>query len=163
MPGGLAKLDRAALDFLLAQLAPEQPVPVRSAAADVLSKAKLPPDQLVALAGAVKAAGPLEVDRLIDAYAQSTDETVGLSLVAALTESPGRSGDSTAAGPLPSLPTCCQSAGDGRGEAGMSGGATGEKRRQDGLFQDRRGGGGRHVIPRMRPLRRKMWKIWNRS
>jgi putative heme-binding domain-containing protein len=91
VPGGLAKLDRAALDFLLAQLAPEQPVPVRSAAADVLSKAKLPPDQLVALAGAVKAAGPLEVDRLIDAFAQSTDETVGLSLVAALAESPGRS------------------------------------------------------------------------
>src|SRR5262249_38062806 len=38
-----------------------------------------------------KAAGPLELDRLLDAFASSTDERVGKSLVAALMASPARS------------------------------------------------------------------------
>src|SRR5262249_40571839 len=65
VPGGLPSADAAALDFLRTQLDPGQPVSTRTLAADVLAKAKLTPDQLVALADPVKAAGPLELDRVL--------------------------------------------------------------------------------------------------
>ena len=72
-----SQVEPALFAFLLAQLDPEQPVAARSAAADVLSRARLDPDQLVALADALKTAGPLEVDRLLTAFEQSTDERSG--------------------------------------------------------------------------------------
>ena len=56
---------------------------MRSTAAEVLAKAKLTSEQLGTLAAALKAAGPMEVDRLLEAFAQSTDEQVGLALLAA--------------------------------------------------------------------------------
>ena len=60
---------------------------MRSAAADVLARAKLDPAQLGSLADALKTAGPLEVDRLLTAFEQSTDEALGLKLVKVLGES----------------------------------------------------------------------------
>ncbi|HTK75279.1 MAG TPA: PVC-type heme-binding CxxCH protein [Gemmataceae bacterium] len=90
VPGALAGLEPATFDFLRSQLAPEQPVATRSAAADVLSRAKLSREQLLALAECVKNAGPLEIDRLLDAFAASTDSAVGHSLIAAMKASPGR-------------------------------------------------------------------------
>jgi putative membrane-bound dehydrogenase-like protein len=91
VPGGLAPVESPLFDFLRTQLQPEKPVSHRSAAADVLSRAKLNTEQLLALAESLKSAGPMEVDRLLEAFAHATDEKVGLALVAALKASPVRS------------------------------------------------------------------------
>src|SRR5262249_48081835 len=91
VPGGLPEVPPSTFDFLRGQLDPEQAAATRTLAADVLAKAKLTPDQLVTLTESVKAAGPLELDRLLDAFASSTDERVGKSLIAALMASPARS------------------------------------------------------------------------
>lgn len=92
VPGGPGKLEPATFAFVRAQLAPDQSVGVRTAAADVLSRARLSTEQLLALTEAVKTAGPAEVDRLLDPFAQSADEKVGQALVAALQATPARSG-----------------------------------------------------------------------
>jgi len=86
-PGGLPKVDAATFDFLRAQLDPENPIAVRTGAADILARATLTPEQLLALTETVKAAGPLEVDRLLTAFEQTTDDTIGTKLVAALKQS----------------------------------------------------------------------------
>lgn len=91
MPGGLPKVESPLFAFLLAQLGPDQSVAMRTEAADVLSKARLKADQLVELTGSLKSAGPVEVDRLLDAFAQTGDEKVGHPLIAALKASPARS------------------------------------------------------------------------
>jgi putative membrane-bound dehydrogenase-like protein len=91
VPGGLPEVSSALLTFLLAQLDREQPVAVRTAAADVLARAKLTSEQLLALTEALKNIGPLEVERLLDAFVQSTDEKLGRTLIAALQGSPVRS------------------------------------------------------------------------
>jgi putative heme-binding domain-containing protein len=65
---------------------------MRSTAAGVLAKAKLTPEQLLALTETLKAAGPLEVPKLLGAYEKATDETLGLKLVAALKQSSGVAG-----------------------------------------------------------------------
>ncbi|HWG46730.1 MAG TPA: PVC-type heme-binding CxxCH protein [Gemmataceae bacterium] len=91
VPGGLAKLEPALFAFLRSHLDSEQPVIVRTSAAEVLAKAKLDAGQLVTLTESLKTAGPLEVNRLLDAFAQSTDEKVGQTLVAVLKASPARS------------------------------------------------------------------------
>ncbi len=91
IPGTFAKLDASLFEFLRAQLGPDQPVAARAAVADVLSRAKLDSVQLVALADSFKAVGPMELDRLLDPFAHSADEKVGVNLVAALTTAPARS------------------------------------------------------------------------
>ncbi len=91
VPGGLAQVDAPIFAFLRAQLEADQPAAHRSAAADVLARAKLSSDQLLALTEALKTIGPMEVDRLLEAFAQSTDEAVGRHLLAALKASPARS------------------------------------------------------------------------
>ena len=67
-----AQVDAGAL------LVPARPARSRAAgfgshgtAADVLSRAKLTPSQLDALADSLKSAGPLEVDRLLTAFEQT--------------------------------------------------------------------------------------------
>jgi putative membrane-bound dehydrogenase-like protein len=81
---GLADVPPRRFEFLRDQLRPDRSVAARTTAADVLSKAKLSKEQLLSLCDAVKAAGPLEVERLLDACAQSTDEAVGSALISAL-------------------------------------------------------------------------------
>ncbi len=90
LPGGLAakETDDKLFDFLLTQLAPEFPVVQRGTAAEVFSMAKLSPAQLTRLTEQFQSAGPLEVDRLLAAFEQSTDEKVGQQLVAALKMAP---------------------------------------------------------------------------
>ena len=61
----------------------------RSSAASVLTRAKLKEDQLLSLADTLKSAGPLEMMKLLAAFEHSTNEAVGLKLVAALKESKG--------------------------------------------------------------------------
>ncbi|MDB5308161.1 MAG: Cytochrome c [Gemmataceae bacterium] len=60
--------------------------PVRAAAADLLTRAALTPESLVALAAAIRTANPVEVGKLLPAFARSADEKVGLALVAALSD-----------------------------------------------------------------------------
>src|SRR5262249_47716384 len=69
----------------------EQPVTTRGLAAEVVSHARLKPNQLTALAEAVKGVGPMEVHPLLEAFGQSADEEVGRHLVAALKEAPALS------------------------------------------------------------------------
>lgn len=91
VPGNLASLTTESFALLRAHLDRDQPVALRNAAADVLGRSKLTAEQLAALAEALKTTGPLELDRLLDAFAQSTDDRVGQSLLAALKASPLRS------------------------------------------------------------------------
>ena len=91
VPGGLVAIPPSLFTFLRARLDPEEPVVNRGLAADVLSRAKLSSEQLVGLAESVKVVGPMELDRLLEAFAQSSDERVGLLLVSALRASPARS------------------------------------------------------------------------
>ncbi len=91
IPGGLASLSPSQFDFLRTHLDREQPVAVRSPAAEVLSKARLTSEQLVKLTQSLKVTGPLEIDRLLDAFAASADEKVGSALLAALNEPTVRS------------------------------------------------------------------------
>ena len=87
VPGGLSQVEPAVFSFLLGQLDREQPAAARTTAADVLARARLTATQLDSLADALKIAGPLEVDRLLTAFEQSTDEALGLKLVKSLGES----------------------------------------------------------------------------
>ncbi len=90
LPGGPGKVEPDLFNFLRAHIGADQPVVNRSAAADVLARAKLTQEQLLALSESLKTVGPLEADHILDAFAQSTDEKVGQSLVAALKASPAR-------------------------------------------------------------------------
>jgi putative heme-binding domain-containing protein len=91
VPGGLVKVEPPLFAFLGTQLGGDQAVAARSAAVDVLSRAKLTSEQLLALTESLKTIGPMEVDRLLEAFAQSADEKVGGGLIAALKASPVRS------------------------------------------------------------------------
>ena len=88
VPGGLAEVDRGLFEFLRGRLSPDLPIATRAAAAEVLSTAALGEDQLTTLVGDVKAAGPLEVDRLLAAFGQTSNEAIGLALLSALEQSP---------------------------------------------------------------------------
>jgi putative membrane-bound dehydrogenase-like protein len=91
VPGGLKTVPSSLFDFLRSHLDAEQPVAVRAAAAEVLAKAALDTEQLAALTEALKNVGPMEMDRLLDAFAASTDDKVGQGLLFALKASPARS------------------------------------------------------------------------
>jgi putative membrane-bound dehydrogenase-like protein len=92
VPGGLAGLKPELFAYLRDRLDQELPVVTRSLAADVLSRARLTAEQLIALAAALKTTSPMEVNRLLPAFGQSSDEKVGLALVAALNGPAVRSG-----------------------------------------------------------------------
>jgi putative heme-binding domain-containing protein len=91
IPNGPGELEPAAFEFLRNHLDGQQPVSIRSTAADVLSRARLTTDQLLAVAYSLKTVGPLEADRLLEAFDRSTEQLVGLGLVGALKVSPARS------------------------------------------------------------------------
>jgi putative membrane-bound dehydrogenase-like protein len=87
VPGGLSNPDPSLFAFLLSKLDREQPVANRTTAADVMARAKLTSEQLLRVADALRAVGPVEVDRVLGAFEQSTDEALGLKVVGALDES----------------------------------------------------------------------------
>jgi putative heme-binding domain-containing protein len=90
VPGGLSKVSAAQFKLLLGRLGPDQPVAERALAATVLAKAKLDAGQFLALAETYRTLGPMEADRLLEAFSRSTDEKVGKAFLAALKESPAR-------------------------------------------------------------------------
>jgi putative heme-binding domain-containing protein len=84
--GGLTEVK----DDVFQSLRIELPCPiseVRTQAAEIVAKAKFTNEQLLALADDFKRLGPLEADQVLKAFAQSTDDEVGLRLIAALRES----------------------------------------------------------------------------
>jgi putative heme-binding domain-containing protein len=84
VPGGLNVVPPATFGLLLGQLKLDAIASSRAAAVEVLSKAKLTAEQLTTVSSKLAAVGPLEVDRLLTAFEQSTDAEVGLRLLAAL-------------------------------------------------------------------------------
>lgn len=91
VPGGPGSLDGSLFQELIAAVHREQSVAPRAGAADVLSKASLTADQLVGLTAAIKSAGPMELDRLLEPFARSAEDRVGVALLDALQNSPVRS------------------------------------------------------------------------
>jgi putative membrane-bound dehydrogenase-like protein len=87
VPGGLIKPDQKIFALLIEQLDRDRPVAARTTAADVLARARLAPEQLARLIDVLRSAGPVEVDRLLGAFEQSTDEAIGLKLVDTLAAS----------------------------------------------------------------------------
>jgi putative heme-binding domain-containing protein len=91
VPGGASDVGPGLFAFVTEQLDPNQPVIVRSTAADVIAKAKLAREQLLALADRLKSTGPLEVDRVLAAFGNTTEDEIGLKVVEALKQSIARS------------------------------------------------------------------------
>jgi len=86
MPDG-STLGMPEFDFLRANLAADGDPAMRTTAADTLARAKLDPAQLTALTENLKAAGPLELNKLCGAFDSGGDDTLGRSFLAALRES----------------------------------------------------------------------------
>jgi putative membrane-bound dehydrogenase-like protein len=91
MPNGLPSVEPGLLKFICANVDPSKPVLVRNAAAASLARAKLTDEQFVSIAETLKTAGPLETPKLLGAFEHSTNEAIGLALLAALRESKSRS------------------------------------------------------------------------
>ncbi len=88
----LSAVDAPLFDFLTAHLDGKQPMLVRAAAANVLAKAKLSPEQQLALADTMKSAGPLEAPKLLPAFERGATEALGLRLAESLKDSAGLPG-----------------------------------------------------------------------
>jgi putative membrane-bound dehydrogenase-like protein len=86
LPGNAVASDTSTFDFLRTGLSPENSIAERSAAASVLAKTRPNESQLLTLADDLKSAGPIELPKLLSAFARATNESVGLALVRALKE-----------------------------------------------------------------------------
>jgi putative membrane-bound dehydrogenase-like protein len=82
--GGLPQVSDPQFELLVAALSAENAVPVRSAAADGISRAHLSAAQLERLCGAIESSTPLELNRLLAPFSRSTDEQVGDRLLSSL-------------------------------------------------------------------------------
>jgi putative heme-binding domain-containing protein len=84
-PGGQA-LTADALRYLVRKFDRDEEPADRATAADILVRAKLTGAQLAALAAGLRSASPLELPKLLSAFGSTTDQTVGMALVAVLRE-----------------------------------------------------------------------------
>ena len=82
----MGTLEETHFKLLRNQLDPALSVSQRAPAVQVLARAALSSAQLLELAGAMKAVGPMELNRLSEAFAETTEAAVG-SPVAALEDS----------------------------------------------------------------------------
>lgn len=78
------KLNDGLFQFVCSHVLPDQPVADRTAAANALAKGKLNNEQLLALADKTRSIGPLELTRVLGAFESSTNEEIGLRLIASL-------------------------------------------------------------------------------
>ncbi|HEV8130284.1 MAG TPA: PVC-type heme-binding CxxCH protein, partial [Acidobacteriota bacterium] len=90
LPKGLTTVDSNLWNFLRASIATSQSGAIRSAASEVVAKAKLSPSQLLSLTESIKSTGPMELPRLLAAYENSNDQELGMKLIAALEASKAR-------------------------------------------------------------------------
>ncbi len=90
VPGGLQDVPLDLFTILRENLGSDQKVATRGLAAEILSRAKLTRDQLLALTSVIKDVGPLELDRVLDAFGQVNDDAVGEALLKALKTAPAR-------------------------------------------------------------------------
>lgn len=105
--GELGTLDQELFAFVLSQLEAQSPVERRLEAAEVLASAKLDTAQLRHVMKNLDQLGPMEVARLLPAFAANKDEDLALELIHTLENVPALSGV-----PAASLRTVF----DGRGE-----------------------------------------------
>jgi putative membrane-bound dehydrogenase-like protein len=82
--GGLPEVGGPLFELLLGGLSADNPVAVRSAASDAISRAKLTAPQLELLCAAIQSAGPLELNRLLAPFIRSTDAGMGRKLLSSL-------------------------------------------------------------------------------
>ncbi|MFZ9837099.1 MAG: PVC-type heme-binding CxxCH protein [Opitutaceae bacterium] len=80
----------AILDFLLGQLAANQPLAIRQTAAETLARSRLIPAQQLRLADALATAGAMEIPRLLPAFERAPGNELGRRLLAGLAASPAR-------------------------------------------------------------------------
>ncbi|MFO0928300.1 MAG: c-type cytochrome [Gemmataceae bacterium] len=90
-PGGPGTLSPEVFRLAQEALDREGPVGRRALAVDVLTRAALSREQLLGLCDALGQTGPMELERLLDVFTRSTDERVGMRLLAALRSAPARS------------------------------------------------------------------------
>src|SRR5262249_48786648 len=90
IPDGPGDLPPNLFAFVADKLHRDQPVIERGLAARVLARAALSKPRLLDLTGRLKDAGPMELERVLDAFGRTTDEAVGLKLIAALKQAPAR-------------------------------------------------------------------------
>jgi putative membrane-bound dehydrogenase-like protein len=83
-PGGMRDMLADEFSLILNNLDRENSAQNRGLASTVLSKAKLTPEQLNDVIAALPKVSPLELDRVLTAFAQTKDDAIGLKLVAAL-------------------------------------------------------------------------------
>jgi putative membrane-bound dehydrogenase-like protein len=88
---GLTVVEPDVFELLQTGLQGSQPVAIKSAAAGVIEKAAFNRSQLIALADSLPAAGALELPRVLRTFSGSTDEAVGLAMIASLQRSKSRS------------------------------------------------------------------------
>jgi putative heme-binding domain-containing protein len=89
-PSKLADISAGTFEKVIASLAPEQPTEERIDAATALSRLSLDKPHLLQVCNAVRQAGPLELDRLLPVFAKTSDDEIGLALIAALAANPAR-------------------------------------------------------------------------
>ena len=82
------QLSEPQFKLLERSLSADNAVPVRSAAAEAISKSHLSAAQLDRLCVTIQSVGPLELNRLLKPFDRSTDEKLGMKLVSSLKQSP---------------------------------------------------------------------------
>lgn len=82
--------EAALFDFAVAHLDSEKPVGDRANAARSLASASLAAEQQLALTGALKAAGPIELPVLLEAFSNGGDAALGAKLLADLEDAKAR-------------------------------------------------------------------------
>jgi putative membrane-bound dehydrogenase-like protein len=73
-------------EMLLGSLSADNGVTLRAAAVDAISQARLSPRQLDRLCDALESAGPLELNRLLEAFRDTRDQELALKLLSSLKE-----------------------------------------------------------------------------
>ena len=81
--GPLPAVEAPLFELLLQKVLPDEPLDVRSAAAEILGKANLSPEQRNKLLTVLSQVGPLELPKLLVAFERTSDEATGKSLVTA--------------------------------------------------------------------------------
>jgi putative heme-binding domain-containing protein len=89
IPAGLDSVGSDLFDLLRTGIEANQTVAVRAAAASALEKAKLSREQLMLLTDSLKAAGPLELVRVLSAFQNAGDGELGQRLIGTLRQSKG--------------------------------------------------------------------------